>query len=257
MRFFLGVGKYTPKAALYGETGWMPPIASQWTCIGRLFVRLSGISNNRINKRIANWGLSKASQKCKNWFYKSTKYFDEHELQVNFDTPISTTFVKSLQDKSMVTFISDWRKDVNSAVGPSGRGRNKLRTYCTFKTRFETERYCKLILPLRHRAALAKFRCGVAPLRLETGRYEGLSIEERLCPFCDQVETEIHVLLECSTYNDLRKDLFRKASNISQQFNLFCDNEKIEFLFNNIEMVRVIAKTCSNILERRMILLCK
>ena len=43
-------------------------------------------------------------------------------------------------------------------MGPSGRGRNKLRLYKTFKQNYIAE----------------NFRCGVAPIRIETGRYEGL-----------------------------------------------------------------------------------
>ena len=51
----------------------------------------------------------------------------------------------------------------------------------------------------------AKFRCGVAPLRLETGRYERLSPEQRTCFFCtDYIESEEHVLLSCPVYDDLR-----------------------------------------------------
>ena len=30
MRFFLGVGKYTPTAGVYGEMGWSPPLSIQW-----------------------------------------------------------------------------------------------------------------------------------------------------------------------------------------------------------------------------------
>ena len=39
-------------------------------------------------------------------------------------------------------------------------------------------------LPLKHRSAFAKFRCGVAPIRIETGRYEGLDFNSRTCPLC-------------------------------------------------------------------------
>ncbi len=37
----------------------------------------------------------------------------------------------------------------------------------------------------RQHSAFAKFRCEVAPIRLETGRYENLPEEQRLCPMCD------------------------------------------------------------------------
>ena len=71
-------------------------------------------------------------------------------------------------------FKTDWLNKINASNGPSGRGRNKLRTYCTFKQDYGVEKYCKYIMPKNHRSALCKFRCGVAPLRIETGRYEGL-----------------------------------------------------------------------------------
>ncbi|WAR30335.1 hypothetical protein MAR_032877 [Mya arenaria] len=44
-------------------------------------------------------------------------------------------------------------------------------------------------------SALAKFRSGVAPIRLETGRYERLDndVNDRICPFCNvDIEDEMH-----------------------------------------------------------------
>ena len=50
-------------------------------------------------------------------------------------------------------------------------GGNKLRTYRTFKNEFITEPYLSIIVHKEYRSAYAKFRCGVAPLKIETGRY--------------------------------------------------------------------------------------
>ena len=36
-----------------------------------------------------------------------------------------------------------------------------------FKTQYGKERYCQLLLPLKHRSAFAKFRIGVALLILK------------------------------------------------------------------------------------------
>ena len=83
MRFFLGVGKYTPVAALQGEMGWELSIVKQWICIGRFLVRTSCTTTSRINKRIALWASHKASSQCKNWFYVVRKRF--LDLQVNND----------------------------------------------------------------------------------------------------------------------------------------------------------------------------
>jgi hypothetical protein len=53
----------------------------------------------------------------------------------------------------------------------------------------------------RYTSAFAKFRCGVAPLRIETGRYENKNVNERVCFIChEQIEDEKHVLLNCIKY---------------------------------------------------------
>ena len=51
------------------------------------------------------------------------------------------------------------------------------------------------------RSAIAKFRGGVAPLRIETGRYEMLSVDKRYCFHRkSKIENEKHVLIECPLY---------------------------------------------------------
>ena len=64
-------------------------------------------------------------------------------------------------------------------------------------------------MSISHRAAFAKFRCGVAPIRIETGRFENLDVNQRPCLFCNVVEDEIHVILDCSAYDDLRNYLLK------------------------------------------------
>ena len=59
------------------------------------------------------------------------------------------------------------------------------------------------ILGKKQRSAIRKCRCGTAPIRLETGRYEGLPVHDRVCPYClDVIEDEYHVLCECPLYDD-------------------------------------------------------
>ena len=112
-------------------------------------------------------------------------------------------------------------------------------------------------MPLRHRAAFSKFRCEVATLRIEKGRFENIPLEERKCPFCDNVESEQHVLLYCCMYDDLRDDLFCRASNIESCLNSFSIEHKTVFLFSNQSMTRIVAKTCSDILQGRASYMCK
>ena len=164
---------------------------------------------------------------------------------------IGNNTVQNLRAAIMNKFKNSWFESVHNPVGPSGRGGNKLRTYALFKNVFEAEMYCKKLLPLRHRAAFAKFRCGVAPLHIETGRFENKPLEERKCPFCDNIENEKHVLLNCNIYSDLRHELFSRATIIDPYFDISSAENKIRFFFSNHDMINIVAKTCFNILQRR------
>ena len=97
-----------------------------------------------------------------------------------------------------------WINDVTRPEARQGNGRNKFRTNKLFKTTYVEENYVKIIMQRNHRSAFAKFEMGVAPLRIETGRYERLEERQRVCFNCgDTIESEEHVLLECPLYYGL------------------------------------------------------
>ena len=104
-------------------------------------------------------------------------------------------------------------------------GGNKLRTYARFKSEVEFEPYLDCVEDVRKRVLLTKFRAGVAPLRLETGRYEvnpatkkvGLPVGLRICVGCGAaVEDEVHLLLRCTCYWKERHELFRAVNRAGQ-----------------------------------------
>jgi hypothetical protein len=45
----------------------------------------------------------------------------------------------------------------------------------------------------KYRSAYAKFRAGVAPLRIETGRYERFEVNERLCFNCSKLGINVNI----------------------------------------------------------------
>ena len=86
--------------------GWEPSFIKQWTCIGRHFVRISSTPLNRINKRIALWAHSKASPKCKIWFYSIKERLLELYLRTDYDInrPVGTEFVNNLRETGLNEF---------------------------------------------------------------------------------------------------------------------------------------------------------
>ena len=103
-----------------------------------------------------------------------------------------------LSDMQNVYRIS-WKNNLRSCTG-------KLRSYSTYKHTFHLENYI-IQLPLAFRRNLTKLRISAHNLAVETGRYtKGTKImpNKRLCFHCKLVESEYHLVLECSLYTDLR-----------------------------------------------------
>ena len=140
-------------------------------------------------------------KRVSNWNHKVTDMLTTLEMHRFVDTNVYINISKKLfQIKCTKFFIDRWDKVVNKESAKRGIGGNiKLRTYKLFKQRYETELYATKVFNKGHRSTLVKFRYGTAPIRLETGRYEKLSIEERLCEM-HVVEDEKHVSFECPLY---------------------------------------------------------
>ena len=105
------------------------------------------------------------------------------------------------------------------------------------------------------RKALAKVRCGVAPSRLETGRWEKrnniqIPREERVCLNCFkngfiETENEEHFLLRClhPDLKVLRENLLLKACTVLPSFTYLNDTDKLVFLLSNCDIIFFSAKT--------------
>ena len=255
-RFFLGVGRYTPSLGVLGEMGWLPVKANCWISIIREWCRLLNMEGTRLNYQVFQYA-QKHGDKTKNLYYHINHFCENIGLNELTNTPVSMWQGTKSYVKYLVWnyYSQQWQEQILSPVGPSG-GRNKLRTYIAFKSVLETEYYVTAILNRHHRSALAKFRLGVAPIRLETGRYEGLSVEERLCPLCNlETEDEEHVLLKCKYYDDCRSSLLNACNDMSIIRDNMLPHEKLCLLLSHPYCVKMCAKTCYEILQKRRCLI--
>ena len=208
MRVYLGTTKNTPIAAMVGDMGWQPVYVRQMLVVSNYWVRLSHMSNISLNKRIFLNCVNFNGPGCKNWCFRVLNNYCKIGCNTISNVYIPICKQKFLNDVRLAAsthYESEWNNIINSISGTSNRGGNKLRTYKLFKQVLKTENYCNMIIPRSHRSAFSRFRCGVAPIRIETGRYERLTEEERVCPFCNsEIENELHVLINCPLYNDIR-----------------------------------------------------
>ncbi len=91
--------------------------------------------------------------------------------------------------------------------------------------------YLHKTMAYKFHKCFSMLRCGTAPLRIETGRYERLPVEQRVCEVCDSdnMEDEMHFLISCNAFTQERTKLFSHVSQFVGNFNELC--LKIRSLF--------------------------
>jgi hypothetical protein len=174
MRVFLGVIKSTPSAAVSGEMAWQPVRTRHVATVSNYWISLNHMQMSRVNKRIFVYCFKAQGTRCRIWCHRVVNILNNAgcDMYATCDSHIvKSTMVTDVTAAYRRIFTTDWLNVVTLDCGRKRTEGNKLRTYKLFKNKFETEAYCKVIMSRTHRAAFAKFRCGVAPIRLETGRY--------------------------------------------------------------------------------------
>ena len=150
--------------------------------------------NSRLNKKVFLWGNVHCHTNIKNWSFRVHTKFKELNMEYlcNTNIVLDKMFIKNIENVSFYRYKRKWQDDL--MLNES----SKLRTYRLFKNDYFKEKYLSVNMPGKYKRAFAKFRCGVAPLKIETGRYEGVSIENRTCfnNICNVnncIENEKHV----------------------------------------------------------------
>jgi hypothetical protein len=122
----------------------------------------------------------------------------------------------------------------------------KLRTYRKFKFIFRYETYISDIRNISHRNILTRFHTSNHKLHIETGRYTRpiTPVENRICSNCNSksVEDEIHFLMYCPKFENLRRELFSNVLNYSAA--ILSAEDKFVWILSNEDpsCVRELAK---------------
>lgn len=217
MRYFLGVHRYTPIAAMLGDMGWFPLYIDQYIAVARYWNRLLDMSSNRLTRAIFEADYRKNK---KNWSSRLLGILNDHDCRHYFEQKekiIITELQALLEDK----YKAKWRHTCES--------KPKLRTFVQVKDCLKTEDYVKYVGNRRERSIMAQFRSGVLPLEIETGRYRNVPVDERYCFHCKTLtETEIHFAMICPLYDEARQILIN-GINLPQGLS---DTEKLGVLLN-------------------------
>ena len=223
IRMFLGVHRFAPISAIIGDMGWVPSKIRRYVNMFRFWNRLTMMNDNRLTKKIFQWDKSFSHT---NWSFEISQLFNSVSLNNVFDSE-NYVDIEEVRNKLLEHHKTQWCIRAQSFP--------KLRTYTRYKNEFCTEPFVKLIHNRNYRSILAQFRSGILPLAVETGRFNNIPVEYRLCRYCNEneIEDEIHFLLNCSAYNEFRFNMTNKAANINTNFWNLPINIKIKLLMSS------------------------
>ena len=130
LRFFLGVGRYTPNAAVNGDTGWDAVFQKQWQCVMSQWCRIKVMDQSRLYHRIHQWSVNHGNFRSKNWPYRIKQMMDESNVGDLFSIGsenINKTFITNRINEHIKTQDNQiWINDVTRPDARQGNGRNSL-----------------------------------------------------------------------------------------------------------------------------------
>lgn len=152
----------------------------------RLWNHLVTMSDDRLTKLVFMWELEKSNNL--NWSHHVKLLLQSIDMSTCFLNR-EVCNLNLAEIKLQQKFVNDWHNELQSV--------SKLRTYRSFKRDFNLEKYVTMDIPKPHRSVLAQFRCGVSPIRIETGRFRGEEVNDRLCIICsvEAIEDEFHFFI--------------------------------------------------------------
>ena len=166
----------------------------------RLWNNLVKMDSNRLTKKVFLWDTSTPD---KGWAGDIKAIFGELNM-IDSYTNVSCVSVERSWALLHEAKCHEWRNSLNNYP--------KLRTYTGFKADFKTEPYVYTCMNKKYRSVVAQLRSGILPLEIETGRWKGTELFNRVCHLCRSgcVEDEAHFLFTCDFYKDERQSFAKE-----------------------------------------------
>lgn len=229
LKSMLGVRNQTTTVGLLADTGRYPLLVRQHLSAVKYLLRLE--SDNcpplvRSSYAIQKMLHARGSQ-C--WYSRLLGVFEDNAITDLDNLRLIPIKLYSKAQEIMFAAINDINKNP------------KLRTYKTFKKDMRIEPYLNLGIQKSYYCNIARFRLSSHNLNIELGRHKRPFVpsEERFCDKCDLqlVEDEIHCLMVCPKWNDIRTPLmqivFRHIENyallsVERQFQEILSDKSLE-----------------------------
>jgi hypothetical protein len=192
----LNVSIKTPNTMVYGELGRYPLYIDSAIYAIRYWFKLQKMLLVRLPKQAYVMDKNGNYDVMFSWCAAVKNCLDMYGFSfvwLNGGVSDEKVFLKILKERMVDCFKQNWSSKL--------RDSERFSTYRTFKSLIQPEAYLNGITISKFRNVFIRFRLGVNELNVNR-RYQNGS---KLCPFCEQVENEVHFILVCPKYNDLRE----------------------------------------------------
>ena len=196
---FLGVPVRTPNKMIYGDLGRYPLYINSSINTLRYWFKLLTMDSNRLpyNAYQMLLELDRNGKEC--WVSKIRVILCETGFNIVWlqqTVGDVRAFLCIFKQRLVDMFMQEWYGTI--------RDRERYEIYRSFKCIFEREKYIESMDTYCYRVAITQARFNVLPLNNNVYRYSE-NVQDKACPFCKtKFENEVHFLLECSMYSDLR-----------------------------------------------------
>ena len=204
---FLRVSPKTPNCMVYGELGRYPLFIDSALRAVKYWFKLQRCLLNRITRQAYEMDKKSFQRKLTghsyeyNWVYMLKHFFDNYgfsHVWINGGVGNEKLFLRILRLRMIDCYRQEWSSKLS--------GSDRFSIYRSFKQTLEPERYFRDISLAKFRNVFVKFRLGIVDLNVNN-RYNNAANK---CPFCNSIETELHFLLFCHKYKELRDKYIRK-----------------------------------------------
>lgn len=224
----LRVKATTCNTIVLGECGRIPPSIFCHIKLLCFYNRVQALPVGNLVKMVFNELNDLHAQGFGTWVSRAHDLMNLYCVNTTSDFH---AFKKQCQSNVINHFKCKWRDDMNAFDRPF------LRTYCLFKSNFESESYLIQVKDVRYRSAISKLRCSSHTLEIERGRYNNPPVPAplRICKICNLVEDEEHFVTKCALNETERLSLYGKIRHIYPSIDGMSNRQKFIFLMSSID----------------------
>ena len=244
LKYILGLKSSTPNCMVYGETGvkplsieikcriisyWSDLVIPQQNKLPCLIYRI--LLNNFNNSQTVSRLRFQWIKFVQNILYECGLYNIWHNHEFHNHKWLTMSVKQKLSD----LFLNEWYSDIEKS--------SKCINYRLFKHNFCFETYL-VKTPSKFLQYMIKFRTRNNKLPVETGSWNNIELNRRVCTLCDRsIGDEFHYIFECPCFDNSRKRFLKH--NYLQKHNI----HSIDLLMNTDVNIPDYKKLCLFIKE--------